>query len=182
MKCKTKGCTNEFNQITSLQKYCFECVVLRAKSAVKKKSDKIERQKKNELKNKLKTVSDYRNDARHWFQRWIRMRDVGKKCISCGVLLTDIRTFDAGHYYNAKSYPQLLFNEFNVSGQCKNFCNNYMSGNLIEYRKGIVERYGIEVLAELERLAEDKTKRVLKKEYYIEIAEKYKKLCKNFDL
>lgn len=181
MKCKTKGCTNEFNQITSLQKYCFECVVLRAKSAVKKKSDKIERQKKNELKNKLKTVSDYRNDARHWFQRWIRMRDVGKKCISCDTFLSEITKFDAGHYFSASGTPQLLFNEFNCNGQCV-FCNQHKSGNLIYYRKGLIERYGIDVLLDLENTAEFKGKRIHTKEYYVEIAEKYKKLCKNFDL
>ena len=74
---------------------------------VKKQNERKEREQKKELKEKLKTVSDYRNEARYWFQRWIRMRDVGKPCISCGAMLNDIRNFDTGHYYNAKSYPQL---------------------------------------------------------------------------
>jgi len=176
---KCKSCKSEFTQYNSIQRFCFECAVKKAKLHVKKETDKKWKRDKSELKEKLKTVSDYRNSARYWFQRWIRIRDLGKKCISCNATLTDIRTFDAGHYYNAKSYPQLLFNEFNVSGQCKNYCNNYMSGNLIEYRKGIIERYGIEVLNELERLAEDKSKRTLSKEYYQKIEAEYKQRCKD---
>jgi len=178
-KCKDKECRKEFEPIRPIQPYCFDCTVKRSKMQVKKQNERKEREQKKELKEKLKTVSDYRNEARYWFQRWIRMRDVGKPCISCGAMLNDIRTFDAGHYYNAKSYPQLLFNEFNVSGQCKNYCNNYMSGNLIEYRKGIIKRYGGDVLNELDLLAENKETRVLTKEYYIEIADKYKKFVKD---
>lgn len=175
---KCKKCKSDFKPYTTLQNLCFDCTVEKAKLRVKKDKEQKWKKDKSELKEKLKTVSDYRKEARYWFQRWIRIRDLGSKCISCEVLLTDIRTFDAGHYFNAKSYPQLLFNEYNVSGQCKNFCNNYMSGNLIEYRKGIIERYGMNVLLDLEQLADDKTKRVLTKEYYIEIANEYKSKCK----
>ena len=175
---KCKACRILFEPIKSIQPYCFNCTIERAKKHVKKQRDKKERAEKKELKEKLKTVSDYRTEARYWFQRWIRMRDVGKSCISCNTLLTDIRTFDAGHYYNAKSYPTLIFDEFNVNGQCKNFCNNYMSGNLIEYRKGIIKRYGQKVLDYLDEKSEDKSVRTLSKEHYIEIAKKYKELCK----
>ena len=179
MKCKT--CKNEFTQYNSIQKLCFDCTVKKAKETVKKKQDSDWRKRKSELKEKTKTITDYRNDARYWFQRWIRIRDLGKTCISCQTLLTDIRDYDAGHYYNANSYPNLLFNEFNVNGQCKNRCNNLLSGNLIEYRKGIINRYGNEVLFTLDNLADDKTVRTLKKEYYIEVMNEYKKRCKDFE-
>ena len=56
-----------------------------------------------------------------------------------------------------------------------------MSGNLIEYRKGIIQRYGDEVLKELDSIAEDKSKRTLTKEYYIEIADTYKTKCKEIE-
>jgi hypothetical protein len=77
-------------------------------------------------------------------------------------------------------HPQLLFNEYNVNGQCKMKCNNMMSGNLIEYRKGIIERYGIGVLDELDKISQDKSVRTLSKEHYIGITKKYKQLCKTF--
>lgn len=180
-KCRNKQCSNEFSPQTTLQKYCFDCVVAKSKDKVKKERDKKDRVEKRALKDKLKRVIDYRNEARRVFQRWIRIRDLGFKCISCDTLLTDIRNYDAGHYYNANSYPQLLFNVYNVNGQCKNRCNNHLSGNLIEYRKGLLGRYGAEVLLELETLADDKTKRDLTKEYYSEITVKYRKMIKELE-
>ena len=175
---KCKDCKVEFERIKSIQSRCFSCTVKRAKVFVKKENEKEWLERKKVLKAKTKTISDYRKDARYWFQRSIRIRDLGSKCISCEALLTDIRDFDAGHYYNAKNYPTLIFNDFNCAGQCK-FCNNYLSGNLIEYRKGILFRYGYDILLQLENIAEDKTKRTLTKEHYIEIAEKYKLICKS---
>ena len=56
-----------------------------------------------------------------------------------------------------------------------------ISGNLIEYRKGIIQRYGDEVLNELDSIADDKSKRTLTKEYYIEISDIYKAKCKEIE-
>lgn len=173
MKCRE--CKKVFNPQRPLQVVCsLECAKLQAN----KKANKEWHSRKKTIKASLKTVSDYRKDARYHFQRWIRIRDLNKTCISCDKLLTDIRDFDAGHYYSANAYPQLLFNIFNINGQCV-YCNQHLSGNLIGYRKGLIKRYGMELLNELDLIAEDKTKRVLTKEYYIEIAEKYKVLIKN---
>ena len=179
-KCKDKSCMVEFEPIKAMQAYCIHCTIKRAKNVVKKANDNKWKERKKELKEKTKKVSDYRKEARYWFQRWIRLRDVGKCCISCNTILTDIRTFDAGHYYSASMHPQLLFNEYNVNGQCKMKCNNMMSGNLIEYRKGIIERYGIGVLDDLDKISQDKSVRTLSKEHYIGITKKYKQLCRTF--
>jgi len=177
---KCRKCHTEFNQINTLQKYCYGCALEKAKELTKKKEDKEWRKRKSEMKEKTKTVSDYRNDARYWFQRWIRYRDVFSKCISCDTLLLDIREFDAGHYFSASGTPQLLFNEFNCNGQCV-FCNKHKSGNLIYYRKGLIERYGERVVLELENIAEFKGKRIHTKYYYVEVADKYKKLVKEIE-
>ena len=178
---KCRNCKETFEPVNKIQPYCFQCTILKAKEKVNKQYEKEWRQRKGKLKENTKTVSDYRNEARYWFQRYIRLRDVGKKCISCNYLLTDIKTFDAGHYYSASGYPQLLFNEYNVNGQCKMKCNNMMSGNLIEYRKGLIKRHGVEVLEQLDELAEDKSCRTLSKDYYIEIAVIYKGKCKDIE-
>ena len=178
---KCKNCKQPFTKSQPLQVACsYQCALELAKPIAKKVIVKKERERKAKLKESLKTVTDYRKDARYWFQRWIRIRDLGKNCISCNTLLTAISKYDAGHFYSANSYPQLLFNEFNVNSQCV-FCNQHKSGNLIEYRRGIANRYGIEVLFSLEKLADDKTERTLTKEYYIEVSEKYKKLVKELE-
>jgi len=178
---KCKYCKASFVPTKPLQQVCgLTCAINLSKVNTAKESDRKWKKQKQEIKNKLKTISDYRKDARFWFQRWIRIRDLGKTCISCPTLLTDIRDYDAGHYFSAYAYPQTIFNEMNVHGQCVG-CNDHRSGNLIEYRKGLVNRYGMNILLDLEEAADDKSVRVLTKEYYIEIAEEYKARCKNLE-
>lgn len=181
-KCAYKKCRKEFEKKASNHVMCsYECALADIRDKKEKQAEKEWKVRKKVGKEKLKSVTDYRNEARKIFQRWIRIRDLGQKCISCDVLLTDIREFDAGHYYPANNYPTLLFDPMNVHGQCKNSCNNHKSGNLIEYRKGLLARYGGEVLRYLDDKADDKSQRTLTKEYYIEITEKYKKLCKEIE-
>lgn len=78
------------------------------------------------------------------FREYVRLRDRGKPCISCG------RTYehmDAGHYYGKGAYPNLKYDEMNVHMQCRR-CN--MQGNVQGFMKGLLERYGQEFLDALE--------------------------------
>ena len=43
----------------------------------------------------------------------------------------------------------MRFNEDNVHIQCAT-CNNYLSGNLIEYRKGLIKKIGVDKVEALE--------------------------------
>lgn len=167
---KCKVCKEVFSPKNTLQ---YVCGVKCAVRYIEVKKDKEWKAKKKILKEKLKTISDYKKEARYWFQRWVRIRDLGKSCISCNAHLKDIRNYDAGHYYSASGYPQLLFNEQNVNGQCVH-CNNHKSGNIIEYRKGLIKRYGLEILEQLDTLSENKKTRIYTKEYCISIIKKYK--------
>jgi len=82
------------------------------------------------------------------FNKFIRTRDAGKRCISCNSLIFS----DAGHFYSAGHYPTLRFNENNVHGQCKR-CNYFLSGNLNKYRINLIERIGIDKVEKLDQLA-----------------------------
>lgn len=82
--------------------------------------------------------------AQDAFNKWIRNRDKDKGCISCGKEVTE-----AGHYFSAGHYSALRFNEINDNGQCTR-CNCFLHGNLINYRKGLVKRYGEKKVIELE--------------------------------
>lgn len=88
------------------------------------------------LTKKLISVPKLTAKAQDVFNRWIRNRDKDKGCISCGRPVTE-----AGHYLNAGHFSALKFNEMNVNGQCTR-CNCFLHGNLINYRKGLVKRYG----------------------------------------
>jgi hypothetical protein len=78
------------------------------------------------------------------FNKFIRLRDKDKGCISCGATVTE-----AGHYYSQGHHSALRFNEINTNGQCTR-CNCFLHGNLIKYREGILKRWGKDKLLLLE--------------------------------
>ncbi len=82
--------------------------------------------------------------AQRIFNTFIRERDKNLGCISCGAMVTE-----AGHYRSAGHYTSLRFNEMNTNGQCTR-CNCFLSGNLINYRSGLVKRYGEQKVLMLE--------------------------------
>jgi len=83
------------------------------------------------------------------FNKFIRLRDKEKGCISCDNPLNT--KFDAGHFYSTGSYPELRFHEDNVFGQCVH-CNQHRHGNLIEYGLNLPKRIGLDKILELRKL------------------------------
>lgn len=96
---------------------------------------------------KLIPLEKLKKKAQDTFNAWIRNRDKDKGCISCGGPVQQ-----AGHYFSAGHYSALRFNEMNVGGQCIK-CNCFLHGNLINYRQGLVKRYGEKEVIELENSA-----------------------------
>lgn len=157
-----------------------ECAVQFAEkerqSAVKKAQiaqSKLDRQRKE----KLKTRSDYIKEAKTAMHAYVRKRDEGKDCISCDTILSSAGVgggMDAGHYRSVGSAKHLEFDERNIHGQCKR-CNNYLSGNAVEYRKKLIQRFGPEFVEGLEA---DNTPRKLTIEDLKQIKETYKRKLK----
>lgn len=81
---------------------------------------------------------------------YVRKRDKGKNCISCGCNWND--SFQCGHFYPAGSFETLKFNLDNTHGQCQK-CNLYDSGNFENYALNLPNRIGVERYNELVRLA-----------------------------
>lgn len=79
------------------------------------------------------------------FNAFIRTRDQDKGCISCSGEVQQ-----AGHYLSQGHHSGLRFNEVNTNGQCVR-CNCFLHGNLINYRQGLIKRYGEEKVLLLER-------------------------------
>lgn len=82
------------------------------------------------------------------FNAFIRARDAGLPCISCGVPDGQGKR-NACHYRPAGVNTALRFDEDNVFGGCER-CNTYQSGNLVNYRIGLIKRIGIEKVEWLE--------------------------------
>lgn len=160
---KCKQCGKAFSPINSLQPVCSYLCALKYNS--KKEVDKRIRN----LKKGLQTQSDHIQALQIVFNTYIRLRDKGKKCISCDEWL--LGKYDAGHYYSAGNYSFLRFNEDNVHGQCVH-CNQHLHGNLIEYSKKLEKRIGKERYNELETNRHRKL--LLPKEEILELITKYK--------
>ena len=145
---KCKNCKEYFRPEKPLQHYCLEseCV----KAWVKSEKDKQWKKRKRIIKGQIKTTQETLAEAQVAFNAYIRARDFGKECISCGTLLKG--KFDAGHFFSQGGHANLRFSEKNTNGQCVK-CNRYLHGNLLDYRNGIIKRYGESVLRDLEQNA-----------------------------
>lgn len=172
---KCKSCGEKFTPIRStLERYCQkdECIRVFVEEAKAKKWTKTKKAKKEELM----TVQDYIKIAQQVFNKYIRLRDKDKGCISCGKPLKG--KFDAGHYYNANNHWSVRFDEYNVHGQCVE-CNQWKHGNLIEYTLRLPDRIGQEMFDDLIRRKNETKKYTI--EELKEIIATYKQKIKNFE-
>ena len=111
---------------------------------------------------KKKTIAKLKKELDKVFNAFIRKRDSEDDvflCISCGFQQTEdsvsveykpVSQMHAGHFY-AGTFTATRWDERNVNGQCVG-CNTFKHGNLLEYRKGMLAKYGQKVLDELEEL------------------------------
>lgn len=88
---------------------------------------------------KKKTLPKLKADCQKIFNEYIRLRDSGKPCISCG----GFGEMQAGHYYAVSGYDGLRFDEDNVFCECVR-CNCFDESHLIGYGSNLINRIGIE--------------------------------------
>jgi hypothetical protein len=189
-KCKGQGKAKSFkgcgkNTNVSFRKYglCVKCYasfildtdigrVILAKATLKASEPRLKlEQAKLEKKNK-NSLETLKMNVRNICHEFIRLRDKGKPCISCGQEWHS--DFQAGHYYKAELFSTLKFNEYNIHGQCQG-CNIRNEGNLSQYAVNLPKRIGslnfesINLLADLDKQINFKWDRLelnkIRKEY-----------------
>lgn len=141
-KCKT--CGDSFRPFKGIQTWCSpDCGVKLAAKLVAKK----------EAREHKKAVTDAK-PLSHWLaltervvNAYILARDRERPCVSCGTFKTV--QWEAGHYRNVGSYPEIRFDPRNITKQCHR-CNCDLHGNKDNYRIGYVERNGQEPMDWLE--------------------------------
>lgn len=96
----------------------------------------------------IKTLKRKLDDV---FSIYIRLRDSDDKgfcqCISCGKI-QHWKDVDCGHYVN-RSHMGTRYSERNCNAQCRS-CNRFSEGNNIGYTRGLIRKYGIKVIDELD--------------------------------
>ena len=146
-----KACKHKFTPTQPLQYVCgLRCAISYANVLAEKRKALEASQSRRETKLRLakfKTKSDWLKEAQTIFNKFIRIRDSDQPCISCKRFHTG--QYHAGHYRSVGSAPHLRFNEENVQKQCS-ACNNYLSGNAIEFRRNLIGKIGVEAVEALE--------------------------------
>jgi hypothetical protein len=144
---RCKNCKQKFEPIRFNHKYCLadECI----RAFVAETKEKSWKETKTRMKTELKTTQDWLKEAQTIFNKYIRLRDEGLNCISCGL---PPKKKNAGHYFSSGGHSNVRFDEDNVHLQCE-ACNTYLSGNLLNYQIGIEKRIGAIKLIELQAKA-----------------------------
>ncbi|PXX41103.1 MULTISPECIES: recombination protein NinG [Burkholderia] len=144
-------CARDFTPISSMSKVCsVPCSLEWARKLSEKKCLQESREGRKavrEARSRVKTRSDHLREAQAAFNAWVRARDEGLPCISCG--RHHEGRWHAGHYRSVGSAPELRFEPLNVHLQCAP-CNLYLSGNLTAYRINLIEKIGLEKVQWLE--------------------------------
>jgi len=147
-KCKAPACRAAFVPARPLQAACSpQCALDIARQRREKETALAARKERAEAKQKLKRRADYVREAQQAVNAYVRARDADLPCISCG------RWHDgqwhAGHYLSTGARPNLRFDEQNIHKQCQP-CNTHLSGNLVNYRRRLIEKIGIDAVEGLE--------------------------------
>jgi len=169
---KCKCCGTEFEPFRSLQRVCSPMCAI---NLVSQENKKKERQETRKMREKLKSRSDWMREAQTAFNRYIRARDKGNGCISCG--RNTGAKMNAGHYLTVGGHPELRFEENNCFLQCEH-CNSYLSGNIARYRINLLAKIGLDMVEWIEGPHEPKKYTI---EELKEIKRKYNRKAKEIE-
>ena len=170
---KCKSCGDPFMPWSTTAKVCSMACALDHAGKDREKAQRKEHtaKKRQFLAN---DTGHQRKAAQNAFNAYIRERDKHLGCVSCDKTKDWEGQWHAGHYKSVGARGDLRFNEDNCHRQCS-VCNNYLSGNLVNYRLELENRIGFNRLLALE--VELKPKR-LRAEDYRAIAQEYKEKIK----
>jgi len=148
-----RQCGEEYLKRAPLQKACsLDCALAMARQKRQKAQEKERRKRDAKVRERLKTRSQWLKEAQAAFNGYIRARDHGKPCISCGSEFGDVvfgGKADAGHYRSTGAAGHLRLNFLNCHVQCVR-CNRHLSSNAVAYRRGLVKRIGEDRVINLE--------------------------------
>ena len=150
-KCRVATCRASFVPSRMGQAVCSPaCAMIdapRHEPKARKALAEIGRKELRAAKVKIKPRAQHMKEAQTAFNAWVRERDVGLPCVSCGRHHNG--QWHAGHYRTVGGNPELRFEPLNVWRQCAP-CNNHKSGDIVNYRLELVKRIGAEKVDWLE--------------------------------
>jgi hypothetical protein len=146
-----KACRAKFTPARQMQIVCDAAcgfiygIAQRAKE--RQKAARADRASTRAALDAIKPRSHWLKQAQAAVNAYVRQRDAGLPCISCGKPDTGAR--DAGHFFTVGARPELRFDLDNIHAQCVQ-CNQHKHGNVAFYRIGLTAKIGEARVARLE--------------------------------
>lgn len=146
---KCLNCKEKFIPVNQTNTVCSpKCAIEYSKEMQKKKVEKEWKKEKAVLKEKTKTLSDWKKDLQKEINTIVREIDKGHPCIATGTMEGKR---NSGHYISIGSNDTLRFHLENIWNQSEQ-SNTWKSGDTLRYQEGIVKLYGKEYLDRLNAL------------------------------
>lgn len=124
------------------------------KNTIKPQIRKVTKMSKKNIKpvdkNKPKSRSKLVKELDAIFSKYIRLRDDGGGCVTCGVV-KPWKEMQACHFYSRGRYPT-RWHESNVFSGCYR-CNVILKGSYINYTRYMIDRFGRQFVDDLEFLS-----------------------------
>jgi hypothetical protein len=158
--CKNRACRNKF-EVLARHPFaiacCEGCEIILSKQHIAKaqaarasaeaRAAKADRKETKIKLQALKGLSYWEGRAQHAVNTYIRARDEGDGCISCGITYSTV--WQAGHYIAVGANSTLRYLEDNIHLQCV-VCNHHKGGNVGPYRINLLAKIGQERVETLE--------------------------------
>ena len=123
------------------------CAAQFARTVQQRKFKQQARKERIAYRKRTESEKSIKAKAQAAFNRYIKIRDRGKPCISCESFKAkgawNGQDYDAGHWHGVGAFPELRFKTYNCHLQCVT-CNRYLSGHPHGYEMGLINRYGRE--------------------------------------
>ena len=104
---------------------------------------KVERADIKKRKEAIKSRAKWLAECQAIVNRYVRLRDKDLPCCSCDRPASWDGQWHASHYRSVGAASAVRFNLWNIHKGCS-ICNNYLSGNIANYRPRIIERIGVD--------------------------------------
>jgi hypothetical protein len=145
-KKKCRECKKIFMPTRKIQPVCdtFECKVAYATKSAEKSATARKKRLRADDKVKLekyKTWQEWFNECKAIAQKYARLRDRLDGCISCDKASDWWGQWHGSHFRPAGNFKAVALNLLNIHKGCSE-CNNYKSGNLIEFQDRLIVKIG----------------------------------------
>jgi hypothetical protein len=138
-------CKADFAPQRPMQKVCCPtCALALAQSdrvkATRRGALKTRREARQRLES-IKSRAEWLQEAQAAVNRYARLRDWDRGCVSCDRPANWDGQWHASHYRSVGAASAVRFNLWNIHKSCS-ICNHHLSGNISRYRPALIARIG----------------------------------------